>query len=249
VADLGRQPLDRRGDHAQSGEEHGVAVARDHLGGDGLDAEPQLLSDMGLDARIDVGEGPDRARDRAGGDVVAGRGEAGAVAGEFGISLRQLEAEGDRLGVDAVAAADRRRQLVLEGAALQHRQQSVEIRDQDVRRAAQLHREAGVEHVGAGHAQMEEARLRPDPLGGPGQEGDDVVLHDGLDRVDRGDVDRRIGRPPVADRLGRFPGHRAELGHRVERVRLDLEPDAVTRLRFPERSHCGAGVAGDHEAA
>ena len=40
--------------------------------------------------------------------------QPGAVAVELGIGLRELEAEGDRLGVDAVAAADGRGQLMLD---------------------------------------------------------------------------------------------------------------------------------------
>src|SRR3546814_4567750 len=56
-----------------------------------------------------------------------------AVAGE-------LEAEGHRLGVDAVAAPDGRRVLVLEGPALQRLQQRVDVLDQDVGGAGQLHR-------------------------------------------------------------------------------------------------------------
>jgi hypothetical protein len=47
----------------------GVAVARDHLGGDRLGLQAQLLADMFLDRRVDIGEGADRARDRAGGDL------------------------------------------------------------------------------------------------------------------------------------------------------------------------------------
>ena len=38
----------------------------------------------------------------------------------------------------------------------------------------------------------------------------------------------------------------AELGQRVGRVRLDLEPDAEARLRVPDRGHFGPGVAWDH---
>ena len=64
---------------------------------------------------------------------VARRDQPRAAAVELGIGLGELEPEGHRLGVDAVAAADRRRELVLEGAPLQHREQRVEIGEQDVR--------------------------------------------------------------------------------------------------------------------
>ena len=45
---------------------------------------------------------------------------------------------------DAVAAPDRRGQLVLLRAAFQHRQQRVDIRDQQVGGTGQLHRQRGV---------------------------------------------------------------------------------------------------------
>ena len=85
-----------------------------------------------------------------------------AAAREFGIGLRQLEAEGGRLGMDAVAAADGDGVLVLEGAALERGEQAVEVGEEDVAGAGELHREAGVEHVRGRHALMDEARVRPD---------------------------------------------------------------------------------------
>ena len=150
---------------------------------------------MLLDARIDVGEGADRAGDRAGRDFLARRDEPRAGAGEFGIGQRELEAEGRRLGVDAVRAADGRRHLVLEGAPLQRREQRVDVGDQNVAGALQLHGKAGVEHVRAGHALMDEARVGADEFGEMGQEGDDVVLGDALDLVDARDVELGLAAP------------------------------------------------------
>ncbi len=76
---------------------------------------------MLLHPRVDVGEGPDRARNGAGRDLFARGFEALQVARELGMGLRELEAEGHRLGMDAVAAADGRGQLVLERPPLEHR--------------------------------------------------------------------------------------------------------------------------------
>ena len=69
---------------------------------------------MLLDARINVGEGADSAGNRAGGDFRAGSEQAGAAALELGIGLRELQAEGDRLGMNAVAAADGWREFMLD---------------------------------------------------------------------------------------------------------------------------------------
>ena len=113
-----------------------------------------------------------------------------AAARKLGIGQRQLDAESRRFGVDAVAAADRDRVLVLEGARLQRGKQRVDIGEQNVAGARQLHGEAGVEHVRRGHALMDEAGVRPDEFGQMRQEGDDVVLGDALDLVDALDVER-----------------------------------------------------------
>src|SRR3546814_7391196 len=111
----------------------------------------------------------------------------------------------------------------------------VEVGEQYVGGLAELDREAGVEHVARRHALVHEARFVADILGDPGQEGDDVVLGDRLDRVDRGDVDRGARCPPVPQRLGGGFRDGAEFGERVGRVRFDLEPDAKAILGRPYR--------------
>ena len=150
--------------------------------------------------------------------------------------------------MDAVRAADGRRELVLEGAALERGQQLVDVGDQKVGGAHELHVEAGVEHVGRGHALVHEARLRADDLGQMGEEGDDVVLDLALDRVDALDVEGGV-LALGPDRRRRLLRDDAELGHGVGGMRLDLEPDAEARLRLPDRGHLGAGVARDHADA
>ena len=136
-------------------------------------------------------------------------------------------------------------QLVLEGAALERGEELVDVGDQEVGGAHQLHVEAGVEHVGRRHALMHEARLGPDDLGEMGEKGDDVVLDLALDRIDARDIERGV-LALVPDFLGRGLRDDAELGHGVGRMRLDLEPDAEARLRVPDRGHFGPGVARDH---
>ncbi len=77
----------------------------------------------------------------------------------------------------------------------------VEVGDEEVGGARQLHGEAGVEHVRGRHALVHEARLGTDDLGQMRQEGDDVVLGLALDRVDAGDVELGVA-ALVPDRLG-----------------------------------------------
>ena len=246
MAHFDGEPFDRAGDHTQHGEEHRVAVTRDDLGGDGLDCEPQFVGDVLLDRRVYVGESAHSAGNRTSGDLFARGNQALSAAAELGVGFGELQAEGDRLGVDAVAAADGRRVLVLFRAALDRRQEGVEILQQDVGRLHELDVERGVQHVGAGHPLVHETCFGADLLRDPVKEGDDIVLGDGLDRVDRGDVDLRVGRPPVPQGLSGGCGHRAHFPHLHGGVRFDLEPDAITRFGFPDRGHRGAGVAGDH---
>jgi hypothetical protein len=149
--------------------------------------------------------------------------------------------------MDAVRAADGRRVLVLDRAPLQRGEEGVEVGEQDVGSADELDVEAGVEDVRGRHALVHEARLRTDDFGEVGEEGDDVVLHLALDRVDALDVEH--GRRALfPDDLGRLARDHAELGERARRMRLDLEPDAEPGLGRPERHHLRTAVAGDHRA-
>jgi hypothetical protein len=242
MADLGRQPLDPGGNQGECHEILGVAVARDHLGRDRLGFEPELLGDMGLDRRVDIGKGADRPRDGTGGDLPARCGEPVAVAGELGPVPGELQAKGRRLGMDAMAAADGRRQFMLEGAPLQRRQERIEIGQQQVGGLLQLHCKGGVEHVARGHPLMNETRLGADMLGEVGQERDHIVVGLALDCVDPFDLEGAA----LPDRARRALGDDAERRLGVAGICLDLEPDPEPVLRRPDSRHLRAAVAPDH---
>ena len=144
--------------------------------------------------------------------------------------------------MDAVAATNGQRVLMLEGAGLERGKECVDVGDQNVGRLDQLHVEAGVEHVGRGEPRMQEARLRPDMLGDRGEKGDHVVLHLPLDGLDTGDIKAAA----LSHRLGRMLGDEPELGHGLRGIGLDPEPDAEPGLGLPDASHLGAAIAGDH---
>ncbi len=230
----------------ERGEERGVPVARHDLGRDRLRRQPHLRGDVLLDARVDIGERANRAGDLAGGDLGARGDEARPVAGELGVMTGELDAERGRLGMDAVAAPDADRVLVLARALFERRHHPVDVGDQDVRRPGELDGKAGIEHVRRGHALVHEARLRPDMLGEVGEEGDHVVMRLALDLVDAGDVEFS-GRPRPHG-LGGLLGDHAELGLGVGGVGLDFEPDAEAGLRLPQGHHVGTGIARDHAA-
>src|ERR1700733_5911210 len=127
MSDFGGYALDRRGDDGESCEKHRVPVARDDLRRDRLRHQAELLGDMGFDARVDVGECTDGAGNCAGGDLPFRRDESLAAAAKFGIGLRQFEAKGYWLGVDAMRAADRRREFMLERGSTESSQNGIDI--------------------------------------------------------------------------------------------------------------------------
>ena len=247
MADLHRQPLDGRSDDGEGGEIGRMPVTGDHLARHRLDGEAELFGDVRLDPWIHIGEGADGPRNGAGGDLIAGHGQPVAGADELGIVAGELQAERGRLGVDAVAAADTGRKAVLQRPALQGREHQLNPFNQKVRTAGELDREAGVEHVGRRHALVQEARLRPHDFGDVGQERDDVVLGRALDLVDAVGVE--LGVLALGpDGGGGVLGDHAQLRHRVRRVRLDLEPDAIAGLGGPDVGRLRPGIARDHGA-
>jgi hypothetical protein len=102
---------------------------------------------MLLNPRVDISKRPDGARDGGDGNFLARRVKATAGTGEFGIGEGELQPECSRLGVDAVAAADRQRQLVLNRAPFQRREQPVDVGHQQVGGTDQLQVEARVENI------------------------------------------------------------------------------------------------------
>ena len=92
---------------------------------------------------------------------------------------------------------------------------------------------------------MDEAGfLGADMLGQVRQEGDHVVLGDGLDLVDAGDVEFDVLRLPHG--LGILARDHAQVGLGVAGMGLDLVPDAELGFGRPDGHHLGAGIAGDH---
>ena len=80
VADLGREPLEPGAGERDRLQELGVAVARDDLRGDGLGLQPEPREHAALEVGRGRRVGPDRAGDRADGDLVERAPQALAVA-------------------------------------------------------------------------------------------------------------------------------------------------------------------------
>lgn len=141
--------------------------------------------------------------------------------------------------MDAVAASDGVGVLVLEGARPERGEQPVDIGDQDVGGAHELHVEAGVEHVGRRHALVHEAGVGPHVLGEVGEERDDVVLCHRLDLVDPRRVEDGFG-AFIPDGARSLLRDGAGIRHGRGGMCLDLEPDPEARLGRPDRRHLGS---------
>ncbi len=95
-----------------------------------------------------------------------------------------------------------------------------------------MDREAGVEHVAAGHPLVQPAPFGAKLLARPSEEGDDVMLGDVLDLVDGGYVDlpEHVVVIGLADGRGIVGRDHPDLAHRLGREHLDLPPDSVAVL-------------------
>ena len=85
---------------------------------------------MLLDARIDIGQKTRRPRKWRRSRFPPAPPEVWPGSVKFGVMVSQLYAEGQRLGMNAVAAPHCRGHFMLEGAALDRRQQGIEIKQQ-----------------------------------------------------------------------------------------------------------------------
>ena len=111
VADLGREALQRAAGDRDRGQERGVPVALDDLGArPGRRARPSVGEDLGLEVRVEVAVGADRARRSCPSPTSStAAAEAPPVAVELEGPAGELEPEGGRLGVDRVGAAHHHR--------------------------------------------------------------------------------------------------------------------------------------------
>ena len=164
---------------------------------------------------------------------------------KLGIEASKLDAECGGLAMNAVAAPYGRRVFMLEGAALERLQQPIDVFYQNIARARELNRKAGVEQIRGRHTLVDEARLGPDDFRQMRKEGHDIVLHFALDFVDARHIE--IGARAFAPDGARGGlGNDADFGQRIGRVRLDLEPDAKFRFRRPDRRHLCARITRNH---
>ncbi len=220
-----------------------MAVARQDLGGEVLALQSEPLHHPRLDRGWNRGVGADRAGELADRRAGRRRGEAGEVAVGLECKAGEAQAEGGRLGVDAVGAADAERLALLErpfdqGVAIGSR-----AGEHDLTRLAKLQRKGGIKHVGGGEPKMDPAAVLADRPGEDVHKCGDVMVGNPLALCDR--LDGKGGARPCC-RSG-LRGNDPLRSPRLGRRQLDLKPALHLSLRAPDLAHLRPGVAGNHQ--
>ena len=220
--------------------QHGVAVTRHHLGGDVLGAQAEPSSAPRFDVRAERRVGAHRAGELAHRELLERVAQPVRVAAALEREAGELQAEGGRLGVHAVRAADAERALELARPGDQRRGQRVRAGHDLAPGLAQLQRERGVEHVGGGQPVVDPAARLPDRLRDDVDERGHVVVGDLLALLHRL---RRRGRARL-DLLqvggrGSRPARRAS---RRRRARPAARPRACAPPTRPAPSRDGCSA-------
>ena len=250
VTELDAPVLKGRTHQRESVHVFGVQIALDHLGGNRRGAQSELLAHVGLHLRREMRMGPHRAGELAHRDDVADVLQPLQAAAELLVHQRQLQSKGRGLAMNAMAAADAGRELMLVGAASDHREEFLDVGDEQVGRLHHLHGKGGVDDVAAGQAEVQpSAGGIIDLLGDRGGEANDVVIQRlfqflGTGRQGGGVGEAAIGPSlhPEEVRLGNHAG----LHQRLAGQKFDPEPDAQPVLVGPDRPHFGTRITLNH---
>ena len=228
-----------RGDDGQSGHVKGVPVALDDLRGNRGHLQPQPLADALFVFRLQVGGVADRPGKLAHPHLLGRQVEALQVAAHLRIPVRQLQAEGNGLGVDAVGAADHRRVLEFEGAAAEHLDHALQAAADDGRSLLDQQRLRRIDHIIGGQAIVQPARLGTDLLGHRRGKGDDVMLDLGLDGLDARELEIAL----LADGASCRLRHQSGFGQSLGGGHLNLQPGAELVFIAPDAAHLRARIS------
>src|SRR5262249_53654521 len=151
---------------------------------------------------------------------------------------RELPAEGDRLGVDAVRPADAERVSMLVCPGDYGGECAVDPPEGETPGVLDLQRERRVDDIRRRQAEVQTAPFGTERVGDGVDEGGSVVIGFGLQLGDarrRRHSDLRADLPEVVGR------NRADLRPTLERSELDVEPARELALLRPDPGHGRAG--------
>ena len=211
----------------------GVAIALQHLCGyiGGIDTE--LVADIVLDERRDIGEIADGAAHLAGLDACGRSLEALDVALHLLKPKGPLEAETGNVGMDAVRAADARGGLELHGAASQHLEELLEVFQQDGISLLDEVAVGRIHHVRRSQTVMDPFALLTETLAGGAGERHDIVAGLLLDLLDAVDLESGLG----PDLLHILSGDDTELAPSLAGEDFDFEIGAELVFLGPDVPH------------
>ena len=241
VANFGGEALQGGAHQGQGLHVISVAVAADHLGAGWIGPQPQQLTGPFFDLGLGVGVVAHGATDLAHAHGLLQSLEAFDVALGFSQPAGQLEAKGDRLAVDGVGAADHHGVFVGPCLHADGFCELVEFAAQQLHRGLELQRQAGVEHIGAGHAHVDVAPGIAHVFVHVGEEGDHVVAHLGLDLEDPLAAEGCF----VLDRGEGFGGHAAQFRLGFANSDFNVQPALELGVFCPDPAHLRQGVALD----
>ena len=209
----------------------------------GIGLEAELLARDALDLGLQLGVGADGAGQLPDAVLLERPRNSCASAVELEGPARQLPAEGDRLGVDAVRAADHHRRSVLFRAPDDRGEGAVDPLEDERAGILDLQREACVDDVRRREAEMNPASLRAELLGHRIDERGRVVVGDALDL---GHAFRRGHGDALADRADVVLRDLTDARPALECRQLDVEPTPELVLVRPDPRHRRSGVARNH---
>ena len=102
MPDLGREPFERRREEGEAGEQFGMPVAGDDLGGEWVGLEPEAFTRDPFDLRFELCVRSDGSGELADAIRLERPQQAPPPTVELERPARKLPSERDRLGVDAV---------------------------------------------------------------------------------------------------------------------------------------------------
>ena len=214
----------------------GMAVALEDLRRARSRLEPEPLAGDPLDLGIRGRVGADRARELADPHAFERPSDAGAVALEREGPAGELEAEGRRLGVDAVRAPDRQSSRGAPRRARRRRRRPARSRRGSSAPASRIWSESAVSSdVRGGQAVVEPAPLLAERLGDRIDERGDVVVRPRLDLRDalrrrRRRLARESCRPPRAVRRRSPPSRPARRARPRASAPASLSSDQIADM-------------------
>src|SRR5882724_8117441 len=219
-----------------------MAVALNNLIGNQRRFKPALFAYVGFNPGGDLRESPDRPRNLTDTNILDCFLKPGEMARHFLIPESELQAEGDRLGVYAMGAADHDRPLVFVRLTAQHPHQILDVPLEDCRRFFELNRQRRIHDVGRGHAHVKIAGIVADRFRHRAQECDDFVFDLAFDLADALYIEARF----LTD--ARYRGFRdfTEPREAFRGEDFDIEPLLKAIFFRPDAAHFRSGVAGNH---